>query len=732
MSAESPKRRVSYISTQLESINAQLQALFDDLGIPSDERQTREKKVYSVISSALEQHVEQVRQERDQLHQHCEEIQQSLCDMSTALKDVNITAVLGSLIELLNIEIKPPFRDIQQQLKLASTKLETIYYERFNRAKELLVQLEEFTDTNDNLCISAELQLPSSKSDLDLSKKYISRLEAEVQRLRNERQTRISQVSIIASDIVALWVDLDTPHEACDTVIMENYKTHPELIGYKLTDLDRLESIREALSNEKNHREERLNYLIRKVSVLWDKLSENNIYIKEFQANNQGLSLAVIEAYEAENMRLQAEKLKHIHLFVQDAREQLQVLWKRLYFSDEEKSAFTPAYADIFTDASLEAHEAEIARLEALLEERRPILRLIEQFHELQEEERQLDASTQDASRLLQRGGGGKRDPTRLLREEKMRKRLAKHKPIVLRDLKRGLEEWERQNGQPFLIYGESFNKTLNAEFAKAEAKRSVRKPISTLPDSLRNKNKTNKTDIASTPRNRSPKKHYLFNSARSYMLPPSSISKRAVNSPAGKTLSVDRKVRVRTPMSVPRMHSVRPKYPETPVSNRARKHQSELKHKQMLGDISHLPNFMHGTFAHPTNQTNYDSVLSSPSKKVPQHETVLMPIELSAVVESDAAEVTLSTRSSSSSRTSNQSVMSHSTMSNNTTVSEENGFDDPVYLKWRQETVRRLDTNVQAAPAPPKVTNKKAPKTIVGTPKKERLSAFDWDKDAF
>jgi protein regulator of cytokinesis 1 len=730
MPEERPKRKVSYISSQLESINAQLQGLYDDLGIPPDEREAREKDVYSVISSALELHVEQVRQERNQLRQRCEEIQKNLHDMSTALKDVDIAAVLGSMIDLLDVEIKPPYRDIEQQLERAFTELEAIYLKRSNRANELLGQLNDLSESMDGLIVSPELDPPSSKDDLDLSMKYLSQLETEIQRWRKEMQTRISQVSIIASDIVALWADLGTPQESLDMVILENYKTQPELIGYKLTDLDRLESIREALSNEKTHREERLSYLVRKVSMMWDKLSEDKVYVREFQASNRGLSLSVIEAYEAENARLQAEKRQHINLFINDAREQLKVLWERHYFSEEEKCAFTPAYADIFTDASLEAHEAEIIRLETLLEERGPILRLIEQFHDLKEEERQLEVSTQDASRLLQRGGGGKRDPTRLLREEKMRKRLAKHKPAVLRDLKRGLEEWERQTGQPFLIYGESFNDTLNAELAKVEAKRSVRKPISTLPDSLRNNNnKSNngRMRMALTPRNRSPTKHHLFTSPRSHVLPPSSVQKWPANSPLGKTHTM-----ARTPMSVPRMRSQRPAYLDTPLSKRSRKQESEQKYRQVLGDLGDIPSFMSGTFSHPTKQTIHDAAPSSPSKqrslqqKAPPEET-----SNSAGRDGDVIQAANGTESSGSSRASNQSVMSHSTVSNATTASEEDSFDDPAYLKWRQEAVRKLDGGSVPAAAEAGV-KEKFPKTTAGTLGKERLSAFDWDKDAF
>lgn len=104
-------------------------------------------------------------------------------------------------------------------------------------------------------------------------------------------------------------------------------------------------------------------------------------------------------------------------------------------------------------------HEAEITHLERLLEERGPILSLIEKHRSLLEDREQLSISSNDASRLTARGGA--RDPTRLLREEKMRKRLAKDLPKVEADLRVALELWEEENGASFTVRGEDYLQTL-------------------------------------------------------------------------------------------------------------------------------------------------------------------------------------------------------------------------------------------------------------------------------
>lgn len=110
------------------------------------------------------------------------------------------------------------------------------------------------------------------------------------------------------------------------------------------------------------------------------------------------------------------------------------------------------------SDALLSAHEQEIARLEALKIQRLPILQKIDRHRELVKERDELQASSQDASRLLGRGvKGERRDPGKLLREEKMRKRIAKELPKVEAELKKTLEQWEDEYGRPFLVLGERY-----------------------------------------------------------------------------------------------------------------------------------------------------------------------------------------------------------------------------------------------------------------------------------
>ena len=86
-------------------------------------------------------------------------------------------------------------------------------------------------------------------------------------------------------------------------------------------------------------------------------------------------------------------------------------------------------FLDEFTEELLTIHEDEIKRLKEERRMKAPLLAGIKKYFDICGEEKELAAAASDQTRLLGRG----RDPGRLLREEKMRKRVTKEKPRVSR-----------------------------------------------------------------------------------------------------------------------------------------------------------------------------------------------------------------------------------------------------------------------------------------------------------
>jgi protein regulator of cytokinesis 1 len=275
-------------------------------------------------------------------------------------------------------------------------------------------------------------------------------------------------VQVLCQEIIQLWAELGTPQAQTDTSIVQYHRDSPEQLGLHKDDIVELKAKKERLIEEKRGRERRLGQLRSTIEDLWERLGIEQHERKQFLAKNRGCGLRTINEFEDELARLNELKRQNLHLFVEEARIKLQELWDALYFSEEEMLDFTPAFSDVCSDALLSAHEAEIARLVALKDQRLPILQRIDRHRELVKERDDLAQSSQDASRLMARGQKGeRRDPGKLLREEKMRKRIAKELPKIEADLRKTLESWEDEYGRPFLVLGDRYLDELYAAASK-------------------------------------------------------------------------------------------------------------------------------------------------------------------------------------------------------------------------------------------------------------------------
>jgi protein regulator of cytokinesis 1 len=316
-----------------------------------------------------------------------------------------------------------------------------------------------------------------------MSPSFVSSLDQEFTRVYEEYQRRINAVKVMCQEIIQLWAELGTPQAQTDSAIVQHGRDAPEQLGLHKEDLDQLKAKKERLVEEKRGRERRLGQLHETIEELWERLGIEQQERKQFLNSNRGCGLRTINEFEDELARLNELKRQNLHLFVEEARVKLQELWDALYFSEEEMLDFTPAFSDVCSDALLSAHEAELTRLEALKEQRLPILEKIDRHRELVKERNDLAQSSQDASRLMGRGQKGeRRDPGKLLREEKMRKRISKELPKIEAELKKTLERWEDEYGRPFLVLGERYLDDLYACAPNAPPPRSKTPSAAPMP----------------------------------------------------------------------------------------------------------------------------------------------------------------------------------------------------------------------------------------------------------
>ncbi|THH04962.1 hypothetical protein EW145_g5143 [Phellinidium pouzarii] len=213
------------------------------------------------------------------------------------------------------------------------------------------------------------------------------------------------------------------------------------------------EQIKAELEEIKKRRETHIQAMYDQLEALWRRLGVEDADIDEFVENNRGSTEENVQSYEAELERMLELKRERMSVFVGNARAEIETLWDDLMISEEERADFAPFRDDEHTEDLLTIHENEVRRLK---EERRikaPLLANIRKYFEFCEEEKELAAAAMDQNRLL---GRGPRDPGRLLREEKMRKRVSREKPRLEKDLLISIPAWEDKEGRPFLVNGVS------------------------------------------------------------------------------------------------------------------------------------------------------------------------------------------------------------------------------------------------------------------------------------
>ncbi|KAF8994013.1 microtubule associated protein-domain-containing protein [Cyathus striatus] len=216
-------------------------------------------------------------------------------------------------------------------------------------------------------------------------------------------------------------------------------------------------SLQASLEDTKRRREAHIQAMYDQLEGLWRRLGVEQ---------HRGSTEDTVREYEEELERMLELKREKMGTFVESAREEIIRLWDDLLVGEEERADFAPFADDEYTEELLSIHEDEISKLK---EERRmkgPLLASIKKYFEICGEEKELAAAASDQTRLL---GRGPRDPGRLLREEKMRKRVSKEKPRLEQDLLASIALWEEEAGRPFLVHGESILQILVQNVSAAD-----------------------------------------------------------------------------------------------------------------------------------------------------------------------------------------------------------------------------------------------------------------------
>ncbi|KAL6931732.1 hypothetical protein ACO0R3_003198 [Hanseniaspora guilliermondii] len=227
--------------------------------------------------------------------------------------------------------------------------------------------------------------------------------------------------------------------------------------------------------------------LFQQVEMLWNKLKISGEEISEFKSKMQTdfdlpdscLPQNQLNLLESEVERLKALRKTSIRQIIKEDWKIINELWDGMKYTEGMRSSFKQFYegkqleiknkeetvndyASLFDDNEylLNKLDEEIKKLEDQFKLYEPVLKNIEIYETLLKEKAELEESSKDPGRLTSRDSH-----KILLREERLRKRIQRHFPVIVNTLSTQLKEFEQNFGKPFMKEtGETFLSIIDNE----------------------------------------------------------------------------------------------------------------------------------------------------------------------------------------------------------------------------------------------------------------------------
>lgn len=238
-------------------------------------------------------------------------------------------------------------------------------------------------------------------------------------------------------------------------------QTNPKEFGLNDNHLNFVGKFADILQKIRDAKQMKWDYYLTSCKSLWTKLGESNEYISTFLNANSSLTDISLMNFKMELNRLYMRRSEFIENFIIDSRMEIEELWNKMYFADDQKKCFKHYNYDVNDDdldkeTVLNEHEVELSRLKKEYESKEHILKMYTQLNDLVKDQNFLKDSSKDSSRLL-----SKNSCKILLNEEKIRKRIIKNMPKLVDGLKADVIKYNHEQlssgSKPFTINGEDF-----------------------------------------------------------------------------------------------------------------------------------------------------------------------------------------------------------------------------------------------------------------------------------
>ncbi|XP_041369390.1 protein regulator of cytokinesis 1-like isoform X2 [Gigantopelta aegis] len=408
-----------------------LYKIWTDIGICESQMDERARQVYGHLDNLLDEMVEEESVLRDQIQQN---IQEYAMQVSTLCVELHL----------------PPYKQkdgmsmIQKEkdlrAKLNSLKAEKS--ERLRLYKSLKLQ-------DQHLCDVLQMTPYYIPSGTVPTTEQLSELEKHLDARNAEKQDRQMKFVSTKKKIIELFNELecnpDTSFER--EIICED----DDSFVLSAENMMALKNLYEELENKNDSLKEATLSLWSDLFALWNRLDVPEEEREAFKVGKDGHKPAVLEALRAEIARCEALKFENIQRFVDGIRTELQCLWGKCFFNNEQRERFKFMHEDTYTEELLKVHENELEEVKSYYNTYKDLFDKLEKWEALFQERVEIERKAMDPNRYKNRRHNY------ILQDEKAMKKVQKELPKVEEEVRNAVHEWQQHHKKAFLVEGMSF-----------------------------------------------------------------------------------------------------------------------------------------------------------------------------------------------------------------------------------------------------------------------------------
>uniref|UniRef100_A0A3P9J747 Protein regulator of cytokinesis 1b n=1 Tax=Oryzias latipes TaxID=8090 RepID=A0A3P9J747_ORYLA len=413
----------------LNTALSRLKDIWEEIGIPEEQRLQRTSMVKNHIKNLLEMMIEEEEALRKRLMHSihkCRAEMQRLC---------------------LELQL-PVFQEeeglsILQQEKNIRTEVEALMKERAERMQ----QLQDLLDQEQDLCRTLDCKPFGLTADAVPSQEQLESFRHYISHQNAKKAQRHAEFRELKKRVILCMEELDHIPESSfeKDVVCEDQDSR--------LSTDNAASLRlllHQLEERRVEQEGRCQAHRAKIGQLWELLQVSTGDRKAFSEHMVASRRRNLEALQAEERRLEELKLLNIRGVTDALRSQILALWEKCFYSSEQRQDFPAFFRVDFDEDLLALHEAELHRLQLHYEKHQELYSGVHRWRESWRLLQELEKKAADPSRFTNRGGN-------LLKEEKLRRELQKNLPKLEKKLKVQIQSWESEQHCSFLVNGQKF-----------------------------------------------------------------------------------------------------------------------------------------------------------------------------------------------------------------------------------------------------------------------------------